>query len=175
MHTVINTCDFNRTPERFMADLCKKAKVIGISATATLPSVICNYDLHYLKAKLFGNGIDTLLLPSTDEFSRLKNDYNELQKGYDKVEIHTQIVHNEAITDSIASAWCNIFSNREYARIVASAIQNDLSSSRKNNDQFIHNRYMRIAKTYRLLISVIKPKSVCINYMIRKPTASRLK
>lgn len=153
MHTVINTCDFNRTPERFMADLCKKAKVIGISATATLPSVICNYDLHYLKAKLFGNGIDTLLLPSTDEFSRLKNDYNELQKGYDKVEIHTQIVHNEAITDSIASAWCNIFSNREYARIVASAIQNDLSSSRKNNDQFIHNRYMRIAKTYKEFIS----------------------
>ena len=43
---------FQNTPEKTLLRFCEKAKVIGISATATVPSVIGNYDLTYLKGKM---------------------------------------------------------------------------------------------------------------------------
>lgn len=39
-------------PEYFLYELCSKSLVIGISATATVPSVLSNYDLNYLQMML---------------------------------------------------------------------------------------------------------------------------
>ncbi len=41
-----------KTPEKILVEFCKKAKVLGISATATVSTVLGNYDLNYLKKEL---------------------------------------------------------------------------------------------------------------------------
>ena len=38
--SIISMFSFSQTPERILTKLCEKAKVIGVSATATLPSVL---------------------------------------------------------------------------------------------------------------------------------------
>lgn len=42
----------SNTPEKVLLYLCKKTKVIGLSATAAIPTVTGNYDLSYLRAQL---------------------------------------------------------------------------------------------------------------------------
>lgn len=50
--TAFNFVDLKDTPEKIIAFLANKAKVIGISATATIKTVTGNYDLDYLQSKL---------------------------------------------------------------------------------------------------------------------------
>ncbi|TLF40035.1 hypothetical protein FEI15_05225 [Lacticaseibacillus zeae] len=52
LQTKINACFFNETPERYLLNLLSKANVLGLSATATLPTVLDNYDLGYLREML---------------------------------------------------------------------------------------------------------------------------
>ena len=52
LKTDIFRYSFEETPEKIMKKMCLSAKVIGLSATATLDSVTANYDLNYLKWRL---------------------------------------------------------------------------------------------------------------------------
>ena len=77
---------FNDSPEKFLCRLINRTKVVGISATATIPSPLCNYDLDYLKAKN-----KDLIFTATDEDKiRLKKYYRKCISNYDKVEIICQ-------------------------------------------------------------------------------------
>lgn len=67
---------------------CEKARVIGISVTATLPTVIENFDLDYLQTKT-GDSFRTI---SGEDFSRLSNDFKRSQSGYDKIKIHSELL-----------------------------------------------------------------------------------
>lgn len=50
--TSISMCYFENTPEKFLLSLTSVARVVGLSATATIDSVLANYDLNYIKKKL---------------------------------------------------------------------------------------------------------------------------
>ena len=52
MRSEIQLFDFQDSPERILLHLSEKAQIIGISATATLDTVIGNYDLEYLQRML---------------------------------------------------------------------------------------------------------------------------
>ena len=52
MRSEIQLFDFQDSPERILLHLSEKAQVVGISATATLDTVVGNYDLEYLPIKL---------------------------------------------------------------------------------------------------------------------------
>ena len=52
MRSEIQLFDFQDSPERILLHLSEKAKIIGISATATLDTVVGNYDLEYLQRML---------------------------------------------------------------------------------------------------------------------------
>lgn len=61
-----------------MLKFCERAKVIGISATATVPSVIGNYDMEYLKSKMQ----DFYVEVSEEEKQRLADSFQQEQEGY---------------------------------------------------------------------------------------------
>lgn len=67
LRTNISAAFLQMTPERYLLSVLKKAKVLGLSATATLPTVLDNYDLDYLKAQLDAGLIegDQCLAPAT--------------------------------------------------------------------------------------------------------------
>lgn len=50
--TSIAMCYLNNTPEKFIISLSSKAKVVGLSATASIKSVTGNYNLEYIESKL---------------------------------------------------------------------------------------------------------------------------
>lgn len=52
MRSEIQLFDFQDSPERILLHLSEKAQIIGISATATLDTVVGNYDLEYLQRML---------------------------------------------------------------------------------------------------------------------------
>ena len=81
MQSQIMMYSFQNTPEKTLLRFCEKAKVIGISATATVPSVIGNFDIAYLKDKM-----QKVFVPLTDdERHRLSAEFEESQQGYNNV------------------------------------------------------------------------------------------
>lgn len=50
--TYLQYLQMRNTPENVLLYLCRRAKVVGLSATAALPTVLGNYDLKYLKEQL---------------------------------------------------------------------------------------------------------------------------
>ncbi|KRL81022.1 hypothetical protein [Secundilactobacillus paracollinoides] len=52
LRTDINASFFAITPEHYLLDILDKVNVLGLSATADVPSVLDNYDLGYLHEKL---------------------------------------------------------------------------------------------------------------------------
>ena len=50
--TYLQYLQMRNTPENVLLYLCRQAKVVGLSATAALPTVLGNYDLKYIKEQL---------------------------------------------------------------------------------------------------------------------------
>lgn len=110
------------TPEKILTYLSGKASVIGISATAEIPSVVGNYDLGYLKENLG----DQFHLTSKDTKTKIAAQLKKGWKAYDDglVRIHAEMVKNEEVNFDALSVCSEIFHNEELARICASLIQN---------------------------------------------------
>lgn len=88
MHSEIQLFDFQDSPERILLRLSKKAQVIGISATATLDTVIGNYDLEYLQEMLQ----DKFYVMPEEDKCRLQKSFKKFVANYDKVKIHVEPV-----------------------------------------------------------------------------------
>lgn len=79
----LNHVAFNDSPEKFLCKLINRAKVVGISATATLPTVLANYDIGYIK-KRYKNLVFEL---NDDDKQRLKDQFKLFIEHYDRVNI----------------------------------------------------------------------------------------
>ncbi len=76
---------FNDSPEKFLCRLINRTKIIGVSATATVPTTLSNYDLNYLKAK--SNGL--IFEPTDADKKRLKAYFDLYIENYDRVKIES--------------------------------------------------------------------------------------
>lgn len=127
MHSEIQLFDFQDSPERILFHLSEKAKVIGISATATLDTVIGNYDLEYLQRMLQDK---FYVMPESDK-RRLQESFQTFVANYDKVNIHVEPVFcsaddraelaeifdgNEALINMYAEKLTTTFEGVEYAK-----------------------------------------------------------
>lgn len=77
---------FNDSPEKFLCRLINRTKVVGISATATLPTPLANYDLNYLKSKCR----DLIFEPDDTDKVRLKEYFNSYIENYNRVNIESR-------------------------------------------------------------------------------------
>ena len=73
-----------KAPEEVLETLMSKARVIGLSATATVDSVLCNYNLQYLNKC---NGGIEKISESDPAYYDLKNAFDSQNEGYDNVDI----------------------------------------------------------------------------------------
>ena len=89
---------FSTTPEDIMIRLCNRAKVFGISATASLETCIGNYDIQYLKKQLENN---FFTLEDEDRLI-LENDFDQSQKIYfeKNIKIKTEIIDDISSFDT---------------------------------------------------------------------------
>lgn len=87
MQSVIHLFKFNITPEELLLRLSHESRIIGISATATLDTVLGNFDLEYLRKHLKDNFYSI----SVEESKRLEEDFNRKQSFYQEKEIMVDV------------------------------------------------------------------------------------
>jgi len=103
LQSVARQFNFETTPENVIALVALKARVVGVSATATLPTVIGNYDLEYLEKVL---GEQFVKIDEKDK-NEIENNFAATQKIYDKVDIEVEIIDD-----------LSVFSNKEKCEVL---------------------------------------------------------
>lgn len=127
----INLLAFNLSPEKIMIYLCKSAKVVGISATATLDTVTGNYDIHYIKSKL---GSLFYKQSNIDEQS-IRCFISKKLGNYDGIDIN---VEKCGISDkNYLEEMETIFEKEKFEKII-----NEISKYAK--DDFVKARYCKV-------------------------------
>jgi len=108
LQSIAHTFNYDTTPEDLIIMLSKAAKVIGISATASIKTVIGNYDIDYI-VKILGESYVSM---SKADFEEMKADFFSTQKAYEKdVKIKVEVIDN-----------LNSFSDKEKCKILLGKI-----------------------------------------------------
>lgn len=144
MHSTIMMYSFQNTPEKMLLKFCDRAKVVGISATASVNTVIGNYDLRYLKRKMQGAYYNV----SNEDKERMKQEFQKNIKGYESVEINTKLIGAEANSEYSVNTWLNIINDREICEHVYNMLK--LNTGEYGTDStYNQKRYYRIACAYK--------------------------
>lgn len=129
------------TPEKILKYLAGISTVIGISATAEVPTVTGNYDLDYLQAEL---GKSFHRTPK-DVKKRIQKELSYTQKAYEdgRVRVHAEMVKDQSVNFEVVSVCKSFFHDAEIAEICANIIQQKITDAEKEN--YIMQRYCSIA------------------------------
>jgi hypothetical protein len=149
--TMVHQYGVPMTPERILISMAKKALIIGLSATSTIPSVICNYDLEYLRSMLGSNYYE----PSQQDIKKKKDEYSRLTRGYNQTvnsdKLHTTKVvwidHSSVPNESgRIEQWSRLFNNNHAkALLLLNAISAEAKSINETTE-FIIDRYYRLVQ-----------------------------
>ncbi|MBQ3750137.1 MAG: hypothetical protein II865_02380 [Bacteroidales bacterium] len=153
LKTDIFRYSFEETPEKIMKKMCLSAKVIGLSATASLESVTANYDLNYLKWRLH-SGYRQL---TENDRERLHQQFKNSVSGYKEDMIQVGVTEHITDDDYINSnLWGIIFSNEEKAELIHDELESmlppKLDSKGKRTDVYQKRRYLRVAWVYKQFV-----------------------
>lgn len=146
MQSQIMMYSFQNTPEKMLLRFCEKAKVIGISATATVPSVLGNYDISYLQDKMQKIYVKV----KDEEKKRLVNSFNANQSGYKDVNISVQLIGEKE--NYSKKSWQAVFNDEECAEQIYERI-NRLFGEKEDTNNYHKERYLRIALAYKQFIA----------------------
>lgn len=139
MQSKIMMFSFQLTPEKLLLRFCEKAKVLGISATATIPSAIGNYDIDYLREKLQ----DKFISATQEETYSLRKSFEASVSGYDKVKIHTQLI---GCNEYNVVEWKNVVDHDEAAQYLYDRVEQSCAEDANNYNK---ERYLRIAVAFK--------------------------
>lgn len=89
MKSVVHGYSFPTTPEDIIVKLVEQSLVVGISATAKVPTCIGNYDNTYICKKIG----DAYIKIDEDDSRRIESEFNKLLYSQrDKYQIHAQFI-----------------------------------------------------------------------------------
>ncbi len=134
---------FQTTPEKLILRFCEKAKVIGISATATVLTAIGNFDIDYFKAKLQEKYSEL----TDEERDRLDKEFKNSISEYGRVKINTKLIGGD---DYSQEAWLGVIDNDEAAKMFYDLIERNLLDERNS---YHKERYLRIALAFKEFIT----------------------
>lgn len=136
MCTHVLICAMQTTPESVLSQLMERARVIGLSATSTVDSALCNYDLDYLGRQNKG-GIEFV---GGAELEEMRRAFDAQNSGYDDVEIRTGMVSQRGDLDG----WRALLGNSEAARAAYDFVA--------EYDAYSRDRYARFAAAYKYFL-----------------------
>lgn len=147
LKTDIFRYSFEETPEKIMKKMCLSAKVIGLSATASLDTVTANYDLKYLKWRLH-SGYRQL---SDNDRKRLHQQFQNSVSGYREDMIKVDVTESMSDDDYINSnQWEKIFSNEEIAESIHDELEIMLPA---DTNVYMKRRYFRVAWVFKQFVN----------------------
>lgn len=164
--TVIQARFVKTTPEQFILAVLKKANILGISATAEVPTVLNHYDLDYLSEQLgvhYMIGRNILPKKTLDTF--------DLLPRYERHGVNIEVKRTLANQDlrQILKRW---LSQAQYAQISQTALTqfqqwfkqfiNDSGPVRQTNQaknsDYISKRYMKLFESF--VVFLAKPELI---------------
>jgi hypothetical protein len=138
--TKVNFVQIDETPEKILLFLAKNAKVIGLSATAQIKSVLSNYSLKYLKRELQGS-LQTLTNETYE--SLIKSQEDKWKPYQDKtIHIHVESVDRNKENYSFQDRIKLIVENKDLEKNFCNKLQNINLDS--NNREYYQKRYCNI-------------------------------
>lgn len=159
-NTQFNFFRINMTPEKILNYLANKSHVIGLSATASVNSNLCNYDLNYLRKSLG----DKLVFISNLLSKETKSRYKTLSTSYENHGITVKIEdfltlygnirdHSYSSKEDINEILNDVLNIKNPDIRTTKTIgerANDLYSSSlsKNQKTYILNRYFEVIQTF---------------------------
>ena len=141
MSTRIDVCELQNTPESQLLQLIEHSRVIGMSATASLKSPMCNYDLEYLEKQ----AKDAIQRISENDKRSIVHAISHQNEGYGKIEIKTNLLDSGADIAFWIDLYNNDLDSAEKALFAASEF-----AGKKGN--YIVMRYSRIAGAFRYFL-----------------------
>ena len=120
--TAINFVKVYDTPEKLLIYLARQSKVIGISATAEIPTVVGNYHLHYVE-EVLGNRFHATP-PEVKE--RIRRELEENNRAYQdgRISIYSKIVSTDYDGKEIDEICREITGETDIADMCAQLITN---------------------------------------------------
>ena len=155
--------DFPSSPERILLKVCERAKVIGISATATLDTVVGNYDIEYLQ-KMLGNDFHII---SEKEKRKLIEGFSKFTQHYDKIKINT--AHISIDSENIEKELFDIFENQD---LVARFSERLNTKFYADSNEYRKSKLLKVIKVLKNFIQDDNAKSfLCLTNSLTKEDA----
>ncbi|SKB15264.1 conserved hypothetical protein [Planktothrix sp. PCC 11201] len=139
--------NFSRTPESFLAGVCSKAMVVGISATAGLYTNIGNYDLEYLKYRLK----DSFIRLQKDKIDHLKESYSQATQGYNQIKIETQFIKTDGKNEAIKQLEF-ILDDQQAAQALWNTVRQKMKDEDEKTIEFSFSRYVRALTAWKYFL-----------------------
>lgn len=165
--TYLQYLQMQNTPEKVLLYLCRRAKVVGLSATAAFPTVLGNYDLNYLREQLQNHYLE--LSDTTKD--RIRQDLENLWAPYQdgRIQVNLQIVdHNRAhllLSERLSKIFIRPETARKYEqRLTCMGI-----------DSHVQKRYCNIFEAMRAFWYHPEIRSfLCLNQVLPAPGKSSM-
>lgn len=131
--TKLQYLQLQNTPENVLLYLCRRATVVGLSATAALPTVTGNYDLNYLHKKL-GSDYHELSSAAQKRIAQeLRAHWAPYQDG--RIQVKLSVVDKGTAGTPVYERLVHIFEDEELARQYEWEL---------GDNHYIQNRYCNI-------------------------------
>lgn len=163
--TKIQFVQINNTPEKILLFMAKHTKVIGLSATCRINSVLSNYALDYLREELK----DKFMFLSEESYESLKSEQEFKWKAYKdgRVNIIVDSVDSGVENKSISERLSCICNNADLQKVFTNKLSNLALS--KNNADYYQKRYCNIFEVLKRFIENSEIKSfLCLNMALPK-------
>lgn len=139
----IYTIILNRTPESWLAVWAEQCMIVGISATACIPTVVGNYDLIYLKDRL-KERFRTL---AKEEREILRHFYNDQMAGYAQVQLKADFIKAD---DGWSLMLAEMFpSKKSTINRLRHEIETAVQGDDDENFDYYAKRLLRVAKVFK--------------------------
>ena len=146
---------YDITPEKIIMLLLshKNAKIIGISATATIYSVISNFDVEYLYSD---DSSCKLYELNEEELSRLRMMYKRATSGY-KDNLHIHVIPITSKNKSVSDIISDSILSSEMDDCLDDAVRRYKAQGNNNDSGYVKERYLRFALAYKEFIKKSRP------------------
>lgn len=163
--TKIQFVQINNTPEKILLFMAKHTKVIGLSATCRINSVLSNYSIDYLKEELK----DNFMFLSEESYETIKAQQNEKWKAYKdgRVKVIVESIDTDVENKTLSERLVLICKNEDLQKAFVNKLSN--LGLNKQNAEYYQKRYCNIFEVLKRFIINDELKSfLCLNMALPK-------
>lgn len=170
--TKINFIQMNDTPEKILLFMAKNCKIIGLSATAKIKSVLSNYSIEYLRNELK----DCFVEFSESSYNRLIEAQNARFALYENgaIKVNVESVDNGKENKSLKERLDLITEDVDLTKNFSSLLDK-IELSEGKDKKYYQKRYCNIFETMARFIDSDEMRSLlCLNMALPKKNSAAL-